>query len=56
MTNEAKYYKAEYENLRRKKNKEIAQLRLRHSIFFDKTYKLLKALGMSDKDIMKYYG
>lgn len=55
MDKEDRFWKSEYENLRRKKNKEIKFLRRRFSIFFDTTWNLLKELGMSEEEIIKYY-
>lgn len=56
MTNyDAKFWKAEYERLRRNKNKEIQRTREQISVFFDKTWDLLHLLGMSDKEILEYY-
>lgn len=52
---EIKYYKCEYENLRRKKNKQIDDLNMKILRFIDKTWKLLKLLGMSDKEIFEWY-
>jgi hypothetical protein len=56
MNNEAKFWKAEYERLRRNKNKEIQRTREQISIFFDKTWNLLHELGMKDEEIREYYG
>lgn len=50
-----KYWRSEYENLRRKKNKEIERMKLYQSRFANKTYTLLKALGMTDEQIRRYY-
>ena len=55
MDYDAKFWKAEYERLRRNKNKEIKQTREQISVFFDKTWNLLHELGMSDEEIKKYY-
>lgn len=55
MDREAKYWRAEYENLRRKKKKEIEMMKNNQIRFFDKTWKLLHILGMKDKDIIEFY-
>lgn len=55
MDYDAQFWKAEYERLRRNKNKEIQRMRERQSVFFDKTWTLLHALGLSDEEIKKYY-
>lgn len=55
MNNEARFWKSEYERLRRNKNKEIQRTREQISVFFDKTWTLLHELGMSDEEIKKYY-
>lgn len=55
MTNEERYWKAEYENLRRKKNKEIEDLKTKMAVMNRKTYELLKGLGLKDADIYVYY-
>ena len=55
MLNRERYWRCEYENLRRKKNKEISELQRKQSIFMDKTWKLLKQLGMSESEIFAYY-
>lgn len=55
MTNEEKYWKAEYENLRRKKNREIETLRYQIARFVGKTYKLLEGMGLSNEVIHEYY-
>ena len=56
MDYDAKFWKAEYERIRRNKNKEIKQTREQISIFFDKTWNLLHELGMNDKEIIEFYG
>lgn len=56
LNNEAQFYKSEYERLRRNKNKQIERMRVKQSMFFDKTWKLLHLLGMSDREIIEYYG
>lgn len=56
MDYDANFWKAEYERLRRNKNKEIKQTREQISIFFDKTWNLLHELGMNDKEIIEFYG
>ncbi len=53
--NDAKYWRCEYENLRRKKNKEIETLKYQMAAMSRKTYDLLKAIGLSHKDIEVYY-
>jgi len=55
MNHEAQFYKSEYERLRRNKNKQIEQMRVKQSLFFDRTWKLLHLLGLSDKEIIEYY-
>ena len=55
MNNEVKYWKSEYENLRRKKNSEIATLRQQILKFIDLTYKLLIGLGIKPEEINEYY-
>lgn len=55
MNNEARFWKSEYERLRRNKNKEIQRTREQISVFFDKTWTLLHALGLSDEEILEYY-
>ena len=49
------YWKSEYENLRRKKKKEIEQMKRAQALFVDKTWKLLKLLGMPEREILGYY-
>lgn len=49
------YWKCEYENLRRKKNKEIEQMKNNQIRFFSKTWKLLKLLGIPDNEILEFY-
>lgn len=56
MDYDANFWKAEYERLRRNKNKEIKQTREQISIFFDKTWNLLHELDMNDKEIIEFYG
>lgn len=55
MHSEVNYWRSEYENLRRKKNREIERLKTSQALFADRTWKLLKLLGMKDKDILEYY-
>ena len=55
ISNEEHYYRNEYEQLRRRKNKEIETQRQRFHDFVIATYKLLKLLGMREKDIFNYY-
>lgn len=55
MTNEERYWKAEYENLRRKKNRELDTLRCQCARMSRLTYDLLKAMGMKEEDIDTYY-
>lgn len=52
---DARFWKSEYERLRRNKNKEIQRTREQIAIFFDKTWTLLHELGMKDEEIKKYY-
>jgi hypothetical protein len=52
---DARFWKSEYERLRRNKNKEIQRTREQIAIFFDKTWALLHELGLDDKEIMEYY-
>ena len=56
MNYDAKFWRAEYERLRRKKNKEIEKMKIREGYFFDKTWKLLHLLGMKDEEIIRFYG
>lgn len=49
MNHEAQFYKSEYERLRRNKNKQIEQMRVKQSLFFD-------LLGLRDEEIIAYYG
>ena len=53
--NEDKYWRCEYENLRRKKNKEIEDLKIKMASMSRKTYELLKAMGLSHEEIEAYY-
>lgn len=53
--NDAKYYKCEYENLRRKKNKEIEDLKTKMAVMNRKTYELLRGMGLKHEDIEAYY-
>lgn len=55
MSNENKYWKCEYENLRRKKNKELKQKAIQSSSFVHKTLDLLHMLGLDDEQIFAYY-
>lgn len=55
MINRERYWRCEYENLRRKKNKELDDLKKKQAVFMDKTWKLLKAVGLSDKVIFEWY-
>lgn len=55
MDKEAKYWKCEYENLRRKKKKEIENLKLEQAKMCDITYDLLIQLGMKPQEIFDYY-
>lgn len=52
---ESYFWKAEYERLRRYKNKELNDMRVRFHNHLIKTWHLLKALGMKEEDIIKYY-
>lgn len=52
---DAAFWKNEYEQLRRKKNKELDEQQIKLLKFLDKTWELLKKLGMKDKDILDYY-
>lgn len=52
---EARYWKAEYESLRRRKEKEYQELRVNFHNHIIKTWKLLKLLGMKEEEIIKYY-
>ena len=49
------YWKCEYENLRRKKKKEIDRMVLAQSRFVHRTYDLLKILGLTDEMIRRWY-
>lgn len=55
MLNESNYWKCEYENLRRKKNREISRMKACQLKFMDKTWRLLHLLGMKDEEILNYY-
>lgn len=55
MNKEANLWKCEYENLRRKKNKEIEKLKRQQAEMCDITFNLLKTLGMNEEDICEYY-
>ena len=44
-----------YETLRKEKNKELEIKQLQINRFIDKTYKLLKGLGLSDREILDWY-
>lgn len=55
MLNRERYWRCEYENLRRKKNKEISDMQRKQTIFMEKTWLLLKRLGMSESEIFAYY-
>lgn len=55
MINRDRYWKCEYENLRRKKNKQINEMQHKQMVFMEKTWKLLKQLGMSESEIFAYY-
>jgi hypothetical protein len=55
MINRERYWRCEYENLRRKKNKEISDMQRKQTIFMEKTWLLLKRLGMKESEIFAYY-
>ena len=55
MFNRDRYWKCEYENLRRKTQKRIDEMILAQSIFTHKTYDLLKTLGLSEEQIRRWY-
>lgn len=55
MINRERYWRCEYENLRRKKNKEISDMQRKQSIFMEKTWLLLRRLGMKESEIFAYY-
>lgn len=50
-----RYWQCEYENLRRKKNKQISRMKAKQKAFADKTWQLLKLLGMPENEILEYY-
>lgn len=52
---DANYYRCEYENLRRKKNKEIARLKAQQIHFFDRTWKLFELLHLPYDFIFEWY-
>lgn len=55
-TSSDNYYKCEYENLRRRKNKEIEKLQVKASNFVRITYSLLKnVFKLTDEEINNYY-
>lgn len=56
MSKEEGYYRSLYESLRRKYKKEIEQMQYRQARMSHLTYDLLKCLGLSDREIMDYYG
>ena len=49
------YWKCEYENLRRKKNKQIEDMKRLLAVFAEKTWRLLRLLGMPEEEIIEYY-
>ena len=49
------YWKCEYENLRRKKQKEKEQMLYKIAVFTAKTYDLLKTIGLTDEQIVRWY-
>lgn len=53
--NKDNYWKSEYENLRRKYNKEKESRDIKVSKFAKKTFDLLKLIGLTDKEIFEYY-
>lgn len=55
MINRERYWRCEYENLRRKKNKEISDMQRKQTIFIEKTWLLLERLGMKESEIFAYY-
>lgn len=55
MDYDAKFWKAEYERLRRNKNKEIDKMKADQLYFFSKTWKLLHYLGLKDEEIAAFY-
>lgn len=55
MEREAKYWRSEYENLRRKKNKEIEKMKLKQARMCHKTFDFLKLLGVPDDEILMFY-
>ena len=55
MLNRERYWRCEYENLRRKKNKEISDMQRKQTIFMEKTWLLLRRLGMKESEIFAYY-
>lgn len=55
VKNEIAFYKAEYENLRRKKNAQIERMKMQQCVFAKKTIELLTHLGLSMDEIVMYY-
>lgn len=52
---DAAFWKNEYEQLRRKKNKEILNQQIKLLKFMDKTWDLLKKLKVPNEVIFDYY-
>ena len=52
---EDKYWRSEYENLRRRKKKEIEDLRYQAATFVGLTFQLLTELGMKPSEINEWY-
>ena len=59
MDREARYWKCEYENLRRKKKKEIDRMKYQQAKASHASWDLLHLyghmLGISDKEILEHY-
>lgn len=56
MSSEDQYWKCDYENLRRKKNREIELLQTRTSEFVNRTYSIFESMGLTMKQMIELYG
>mgnify|MGYP003307932758 CR=1 FL=1 len=52
---DANYWKCEYENLRRKKNKEIERMKAQNYHFFCRTWDLIQLLNLPYKFVLDWY-
>jgi len=55
MDKDSNYWKCEYENLRRKKNKQIEKMKLQQAQMCKRTLEIFNLLGYEGKDIIKLY-